>query len=121
MRSMMRAREMPDSSRAVCPELGSITRRASGISRTRRPDSSSDGSKRSAALATIRVGALHITRVKLEPFPGHALLPGGTELGGSKNNSSQDKRHWYRSLASTLPDDCTTIKSITKVVLEAKA
>ena len=58
MRSMMAARSMPDSSRAVCPLLGRMTRWAVGMARTSRPDSSRDGSSRSAALATISVGAL---------------------------------------------------------------
>ena len=62
MRSMMAARSMPDSSRAVCPLLGRMTRWAIGMARTSRPDSSRDGSSRSAALATISVGALQRQR-----------------------------------------------------------
>ena len=62
MRSMMAARSMPDSSRAVCPLLGRMTRWAVGTARTSRPDSSRDGSSRSAALATISVGALQRQR-----------------------------------------------------------
>ena len=56
---MIAARLMPDSSRAVCPLLGRMTRCADGIARTKRPASSKDGSSRSAADATISVGALH--------------------------------------------------------------
>ena len=62
MRSMMAARSMPDSRRAVCPLLGRMTRWAVGMARTSRPDSSRDGSSRSAALATINVGALQRQR-----------------------------------------------------------
>ena len=60
VRSMISDRLIPDSSRAVCPLLGRMTRCELGMTRTSRPDSSREGSSRSAALATMSVGALRV-------------------------------------------------------------